>query len=315
MPTAGELSKLVNGDFYGNLDTKITSINSIRSATKNDISYACSRNDIPLIKASLSAVIITNSYLSNYCKNNYIVVKNPKVAAAKISQFFSQKKALISANSIIAKTSIIGTNTNIASGCVISSNVAIGDNCYLFPNVVIMENVTIGDNCVISSGAIIGSQGFANALDENKKWHRVHHFGGVKIGNDVTIGANTTIDNGTFNDTIIKDGVRIDNLVHIAHNVIIGENTAIAAKTGIAGSTKIGKNCQIGGMVGIIGHLIITDNVIINATSTVNKNIDRPGTYTGFLPIMKHIKWKKIAYLLLKLDKIIKFLKIKPLKL
>ena len=131
------------------------------------------------------------------------------------------------------------------------------------------------------------------------------------IGNYVSIGANTTIDRGTIGNTEIHNGVKIDNLVHIAHNVIIGSNTAIAAKTGIAGTTIIGKRCMIGGMVGIVGHLTITDDVIVNATSTVNRSIKKSGTYTGFVPLMPHSEWKKMGLWLTKLDKIISLLKIK----
>ena len=119
------------------------------------------------------------------------------------------------------------------------------------------------------------------------------------------------IDRGTIKDTEIHNGVKIDNLVHIAHNVIIGENTAIAAKTGIAGTTIIGKRCMIGGMVGIVGHLKITDDVVINATSTVNRSINKPGVYTGFVPLMYHSEWKKVGMWITKLDKIATLLKIK----
>ena len=139
----------------------------------------------------------------------------------------------------------------------------------------------------------------------------IAHLGRVSIGDDVSIGANTTIDRGTIDDTVIHNGVKIDNLVQIAHNVVIGENTAIAAKTGIAGTTTIGKRCMIGGMVGIVGHLTITDDVIVNATSTVNRSIRKSGIYTGFFPLMTHSGWKKAGMWLIKLDKITKFLNIK----
>ena len=173
------------------------------------------------------------------------------------------------------------------------------------------EDSQIGRNCVISPGAVIGSEGFGNARDADKKWSPIAHLGNVLIGNNVSIGANTTIDRGTISDTEIHDGVKIDNLIHIAHNVIIGKDTAIAAKTGIAGTTIIGKRCMIGGAVGIVGHLKITDDVVINATSTVNRDITKPGVYTGFVPLMLHSEWKKVGIWLTKLDKIATFMKIK----
>ena len=178
-------------------------------------------------------------------------------------------------------------------------------------NVTIQQGSIIGNNCIISSGVVIGSEGFGNARDIDNKWRTIAHLGNVCIGNNVSIGANTTIDRGSISNTEIHDGVKIDNLIHIAHNVIIGENTAIAAKTGIAGSTIIGKRCMIGGAVGIVGHLKITDDVVINATSTVNRNISKSGIYTGFMPIMLHSEWKKVGMWLSKLDKIANFMKIK----
>jgi len=137
----------------------------------------------------------------------------------------------------------------------------------------------------------------------------------VVIDSNVNIGANCCIDRGTINDTVINQGVIVDNLVHIAHNVIIGENTAIAAKVGIAGSCNIGKRNMIGGMVGIVDHIKTADDVIISATSTVNKDIKEPGIYTGIMPIVKHSRWKRIALWITKLDKIAKFLDLKRSKL
>jgi UDP-3-O-[3-hydroxymyristoyl] glucosamine N-acyltransferase len=199
----------------------------------------------------------------------------------------------------------------ISPNCVIEDEVSIGENSYIGANVTIQRECQLGKRCAILPGAAIGSEGFGNALDEQKIWQSIAHLGRVCIGDDVSIGANTTIDRGTIDDTVIHNGVKIDNLVQIAHNVIIGENTAIAAKTGIAGTTTIGKRCMIGGMVGIVGHLTITDDVIVNATSTVNISITKPGIYTGFFPLMTHSDWKKVGMWLTKLDKITKFLNIK----
>ena len=160
-------------------------------------------------------------------------------------------------------------------------------------NVTIQRECQLGKRCVILPGAVIGSEGFGNARDEQNNWQSIAHLGRVCIGDDVSIGANTTIDRGTIDDTEIHNGVKIDNLVQIGHNVIIGENTAIAAKTGIAGTTTIGKRCMIGGMVGIVGHLTITDDVIVNATSTVNRSITKAGIYTGVFPVNDAFKLEK----------------------
>jgi UDP-3-O-[3-hydroxymyristoyl] glucosamine N-acyltransferase len=317
--TLAKIAKIVDGVVVGDVDLAVKLIaptNQNNEKSIDSITYLSSQKLAHTLNNSCFGAIITTKELQNKCGNtNLIIVENPAVAIAKLSQVFAKNDPKIHKNLIISSSSTIGKNTHISANCVIGKNSKIGDNCYFYPNVNIMDNVIIGDNTTISSGVVIGSQGFGNALDKDKNWHRIHHFGGVKVGKNVTIGANTCIDNGTFDDTIIEDGVRIDNLVHIAHNVQIGENTAIAAKTGIAGSTIIGKRCQIGGKVGIVGHLNIADDVVIYATSTVNKDIKKSGFYTGFFPIIPHNKWKKIAFLLTKFDKIIKHLKIKTTKL
>jgi UDP-3-O-[3-hydroxymyristoyl] glucosamine N-acyltransferase len=253
------------------------------------------------------------------------VVDDVYLAFAKITHYFKKdvapangihssaktSQAIIAQNCTIGKEVVIGRNTTIGSNTVIEDNVTIGDNNYIYPNVTILQGCSIGDNVVVSPGAVIGSEGFGNARDDQNKWHTIAHLGNVVVGNNVTIGANTTIDRGTLEDTQIHNGVRLDNLIHIAHNVIIGQDTAIAANTGIAGSTTLGKRCMIGGMVGIVGHLNICDDVIVNAKSTIDKDIKAPGMYTGILPLMPHKQWQNVGLWLVKLDKIVKYLNIK----
>ena len=324
--TLEEIAKLVDGSILGNPSKEINSVNSLDNADSDQISYAVSDKYKKSLSCSSAGAIIVNKSLKKHCNTNAIIVKNVYLAYAIISNKFqlnqdinnmkyaseqNYPKTKIAANCFIGQNVNIGTKTPIHQNCVIEDNVSIGNNCLIEPNVTIQRGSRIGDNCVISPGAVIGSQGFGNAIDANKKWNSIAHLGNVSIGNDVSIGANTTIDRGSITDTEIHNGVKIDNLVHIAHNVIIGEDTAIAAKTGIAGSTTIGKRCMIGGAVGIVGHLSITDDVIINATSTVNRNITKSGTYTGFIPIMLHSDWKKVGIWLTKLDKIASFMKIK----
>ncbi|MBT3440104.1 MAG: UDP-3-O-(3-hydroxymyristoyl)glucosamine N-acyltransferase, partial [Gammaproteobacteria bacterium] len=278
-----------------------------------------------LINSNAGAIIINKS-LKQLCNTDAIVVDNVYLAYSVITQkfrsiqdveHFSYGYQLSYPGSNIARSSLIGQNVNIGNNStigansVIEDNVTIGSNSFIEANVTIQKGCQIGDNCVISPGAVIGSEGFGNARDANQKWRAIAHLGNVLIGDNVSIGANTTIDRGTISDTEIHNGVKIDNLIHIAHNVVIGEDTAIAAKTGIAGTTIIGKRCMIGGAVGIVGHLKITDDVVINATSTVNRDITKPGVYTGFVPLMLHSDWKKVGIWLTKLDKIATFLKIK----
>ena len=323
--TLYEITNLIDGSFNGDESKEIYGLNSLENADLNEISYAVSLKYKDALINSKAGSIIVNDELKELCNTNAIVVKDVYLAYSILSHKFKQSQSVnnlsfgnevnfpntqIASSSLIGKNVEIGSETIIHHNCVIEDNTSIGQGCLIESNVTIQHGSIIGDNCIISPGAVIGSEGFGNARN-NKKWSSIAHLGNVSIGNNVSIGANTTIDRGSMSNTEIHDGVKIDNLIHIAHNVIIGEDTAIAAKTGIAGSTKIGKRCMIGGAVGIVGHLNIADDVVINATSTVNRNISKPGIYTGFMPIMLHSEWKKVGMWVSKLDKIASFLKIK----
>ena len=321
-----KIAELIGATIIGDSTTEIRGISTLKDANVNQISYAVSEKYRKALIDSNAGAVIVNENLKQYCKTNAIIVKDVYLGYSILSHKFKEiqnikdlkqgnevkfPKSKIAPSSLIGKNVSIGSNTKIYPNCVIEDNSVIGDNCLIESNVTIQRGSIIGNNCIISPGAVIGSEGFGNARDIDKKWNPIAHIGNVSIGNNVSIGANTTIDRGSLTNTEIHDGVKIDNLIHIAHNVTIGEHTAIAAKTGIAGSTTIGKRCMIGGAVGIVGHLKITDDVVINATSTVNRDILKPGIYTGIMPIMPHSEWKKVGIWLTKLDKIASFMKIK----
>ena len=323
--TLNEIANLINGYIEGDDSKEIYGLNSLENADFNQISYAVSEKYKDAMINSAAGAIIVNEGLKDCFNTNTIVVKDAYLAYSILSHKFKQSQnadnlsfgnevnypnSQIASSSLIGKNVEIGPKTIIHHNCIIEDDTIIGQGCLIESNVTIQHGSIIGDSCIISPGAVIGSEGFGNARNI-KKWSSIAHLGNVFIGNNVSIGANTTIDRGSMSNTEIHDGVKIDNLIHIAHNVIIGEDTAIAAKTGIAGSTKIGKRCMIGGAVGIVGHLNIADDVVINATSTVNRNISKPGIYTGFMPIMLHSEWKKVGMWVSKLDKIASFLKIK----
>ena len=326
--TLEEISKLIDASVHGEPSKEILGISTLADANSDQISYVVSKKYKELLINSNAGAIIVDESLKDQCSTNVLLVKNVYLAYSilthkfkylqNINHFHSRLELInsytdvdISPSCIIGRNVVIGENSTIGANCVIGDNVNIGKNSRIESNVTIQHGSQIGKNCFISPGAIIGSEGFGNARDKNNKWHSIAHLGNVIIGHDVSIGSNTTIDRGSIDNTEIHNGVKIDNLVHIAHNVIIGEDTAIAAKSGIAGTTIIGKRCMIGGMVGIVGHLTITDDVIVNATSTVNRNITKPGVYTGFVPLMLHSEWKKVGIWLTKLDKIATLLKIK----
>jgi len=326
--TLEEIAKLIGATIHGEPSKVILGINTLINANSGQISYAVSKKYKELLINSNAGAVIVDESLKDQCPSNVLLVKNVYLAYSILTHKFKYLQKIndlqlasevldsfndvdISPSCIVGKNVFIGRNSFIGANCVIEDNVNIGKNSRIESNITIQNGSQIGKNCVISPGVIIGSEGFGNARDVDNKWYAIAHLGNVIIGDDVSIGANTTIDRGSIDNTEIHSGVKIDNLVHIAHNVIIGSDTAIAAKTGIAGTTVIGKRCMIGGMVGIVGHLTITDDVIVNATSTVNRNITKPGIYTGFVPLMLHSEWKKVGIWLTKLDKITTLLKIK----
>jgi UDP-3-O-[3-hydroxymyristoyl] glucosamine N-acyltransferase len=324
--TLKEISELVGGSIEGNPSKLIHGIGTLDSANSSQIAYAVSEKYKDSLKNSNAGTIIINNNLKRFCQNDAIIVDNVYLAYSILTHKFKVTQNIehfnygnqldypdsnVATSSLIGKNVQVGKSSNIGANCVIEDNVSIGFNTIIEPNVTIQKGCQIGNNCVIAPGVVIGSEGFGNARNSDKKWIAIAHLGKVIIGNNVSIGANTTIDRGSISDTEIHDGVKLDNLIHIAHNVVIGEDTAIAAKTGIAGTTIIGKRCMIGGAVGIVDHLKITDDVVINATSTVNRDITKSGIYTGFVPLMLHSEWKKVGIWLTKLDKIATFMKIK----
>jgi len=306
--TLEEISIKTKSEYLGDGTKNITGLCSQNSPSLEKILFVSNKQNIPH-EPEKFGVILTSQLLKNYFKGcNLLLSSDPKLCFAILTDLFKEKKMThtsIPDSSFISENSMIGENFKLGHNTVIEDNVSIGDNVTIGHNVSIHRNTHIGSNVFIDSGTVIGSEGFGNTFS-GEKWFHIYHLGSVIIKDNVSIGANCTIDRGTIDSTIISNGVIIDNLVHIAHNVKIGEHTAIAAKVGIAGSSVIGKRNMIGGMVGIIDHIKTADDVIVSATSTVSKDIKEPGTYTGIMPISKHFKWKRIAILLSKLDKIAK---------
>ena len=193
-------------------------------------------------------------------------------------------------NVVIGKNVVIGENVTFYPGCVIGDGVSIGDESLLYPNVVVYQNCLIGRRAVIQAGAVIGGDGFGFAKDGDR-WVKIPQIGRVLIGDDVEIGAHTSIDRGALDDTVIGNGVKLDNQIQIAHNVTIGEHAAMAGCVGVAGSTKIGRRCTVGGAGMIVGHLDLADDVHISAGTMVTKSPRKPGQYTSIFPLEAHEEW------------------------
>ena len=309
-------------------DVLITGLASLENANRGDISFVANmRHAKSLAECNATAVIMPRGYENDY-SGVCVFSKDPYLSYAKLSKWFdtSVKRpvgvhptAILAADAIIGADVSLGPNVVIESevlisdGCQIGANTFIGArsrvgaNCLIESNVSIYHDVLIGDSVTIHSGAVIGSDGFGFAPNGEGGWQKIYQLGGVSIGDRVEIGACSTIDRGALDDTIIGDGVILDNHVMIAHNVRVGDNTAMAAFAGIAGSAKIGKNCFFAGDAACLGHLEVTDNVQITARSYVTKSIKKSGSYSnGGLPLMESRKWRRNAVNFGKLAKIVK---------
>ena len=196
----------------------------------------------------------------------------------------------------------------IDAGVVVGHDAVIGQDTHLARNVTICHGVSIGERVIIHCGAVIGCDGFGNAR-ESGRWHKIAQIGSVIIGNDVEVGSCTCIDRGALGNTVIGDGVRLDNLIQVAHNVVIGKNTAIAASVGISGSTRIGENCTIAGAAGFAGHIEIADNVHIGGMAMVTRSISTPGAYASGTGFMEARDWRKNVIRFRQLDDLAKRIK------
>ena len=313
--TSSDLIKQLGGELIGDSNILINSVASLESANKNSASFFNNSKYLHLLKNTKAALVVLNKESVALRVGACIVVDNPYLYFAKISQLLNPIKILkkeihksaiihptcklgkdiyIGPNVIIEENVSIADGVNVHAGVIIESDNIIGSHSTIHSNVVIKTNTIIGKNCTLYAGAVIGSDGFGYAKD-NDKWLAIPQIGKVVLGDNVDIGSNSTIDRGALDDTIISSGVKIDNLVQVGHNCTIGENTIIAGCVGIAGSAKIGKNCAIGGAAMILGHLSITDNVTISPGSMITRSIKKPGTYTALMPFQDHEAWLKTA--------------------
>ena len=318
-----ELAEIVGATVHGDTDVIISGIATLELAKQSELSFFTNRKYHKFLLTTQASIVILHPDDVDSCPTNAILSDDPYLAYAKIATWLTQdeqKKIQIASSAIIAANVTIGKNTNIeahvvigegtkignnvrlSAGCVIGDNVNIANGTIIYPNASIYSNVIIGENTIIHSGAVIGSDGFGIANDKGQ-WFKVPQLGTVIIGDNVEVGANTTIDRGAIEDTVIENGVKLDNLIQIAHNVRIGENTAIAGCVGIAGSSTIGKHCAIGGGSGILGHLTIADHVHITATSLVTKSINESGVYSSGTPLQENAQWHKNFIRFKQLDK------------
>lgn len=232
-------------------------------------------------------------------RGSCIVVDDPYLYFAKVTQLWKSHlsgalKPAIHPTAVVDEGATVHPDAYIGPLCVIECGAKVGAGSILKSRVTLGENCRIGERCIIHSGVVIGADGFGFAKNANA-WEKIEQLGGVQIGNDVEIGANTCIDRGAIKDTIIGNGVKLDNLIQIGHNVRIGDHTAIAGCAGVAGSASIGAGCTLGGGAIVLGHLTLADEVHVSAASIVTRSILKPGHYTGIFPLDENINWEKNA--------------------
>lgn len=324
--TLGQLAELTGAQLRGPADHLVAGVATLAAAGPEQIGFLANPKYRELLGTTSAGAVIVSSDDSKAWQGPALVSSNPYLVFARISALFAGEENPvpgIHASAVVDSTARISPGASIAAGAYIGAHVEIEDGVSIGPNstveansgigagsklvanVTICRGVRIGKRCLLHPGVVIGADGFGQARDGDR-WVKVPQLGSVRIGNDVEIGANTTVDRGALEDTIIEDGVKLDNQIQVAHNVHIGANTAIAGCTAIAGSSVIGKRCMIAGGVGIAGHLEIADDVTVLAMTLVTHSIREKGVYSGSHPMEDVKSWRRNSVRLRQLDDIAK---------
>jgi UDP-3-O-[3-hydroxymyristoyl] glucosamine N-acyltransferase len=317
-----EIAAQLGGEVLGDGDVVVSRMASLASAGAGDLSFLSDEKYRPLLAATGATAVVVGEAGRQLTTLPRIVTSNPYAYFARVSTLLNPEDAVepgihasavihptariadsaaISAYCHIGRDVFVGTGVIIGPGCVIGDGVVIGEGSRLHANVTIYYGCELGKNCVLSSGVVIGADGFGYA-EENGRWVKIPQVGRVVLGDAVEVGANTTIDRGALDDTVIEEGVKLDNLIQIGHNCRIGAHTVIAGCVGIAGSARIGRHCRVGGAAMILGHLEVADHVTISPGSMITRSLGKADTYTALMPFQSHAKWLKTAAQIRHLD-------------
>jgi UDP-3-O-[3-hydroxymyristoyl] glucosamine N-acyltransferase len=317
--TLREIAERLGGELIGDGARRIDSIGPLESATASTISFLSNpRYDKQLAASQAGCVIVAPAFRdAATARGAAIVTPDPYLYLAHLTQWWAARTrppqangvhptALVDASASIGDDVAIGAfavveaDASIGAGASIGAHGFVGRGCrigsatQLRPRATLLAGSVIGERGIVHTGAIIGADGFGFAPDQGR-WVKIEQLGVVRIGDDVEIGANTCIDRGALGDTVIGDGVKIDNLVQIGHNVRIGEHTAIAGNVGIAGSATIGAHCMLGGGAGVNGHVTLADHVVVGGATQISRSIAKPGFYSGSFPFDDNASWEKNA--------------------
>ena len=297
----GSIVELLGGELQGDASLEIEGLASLESATPQQLSFLSHPKYQNQLAASSAACVIVSPQMraAALARGACIVTEQPYLYFARVSQLWKKSlpKAVrpqIHPSAVIDPEAFVHPRACIGALCVIENGASVGADTVLKSRVTVGENCSIGERCLLHSGVVIGADGFGFAPNAGA-WEKIEQLGAVRIGNDVEIGANTCIDRGALQDTVIEDGVKLDNLIQIGHNVHVGQHTAMAGCVGVAGSATIGAQCTLGGGAIVLGHLALADGVNISAASVVTRSLRKPGHYTGMFPIDDNAAWEKNA--------------------
>lgn len=295
MYTLAELADRLGLAVAGNAQRNIAGLASLPEAGPSDLSFFNNPQYLPALHRTRAGAVILSADSVDLCPSDCLVAEEPYLAFARASALFSAPQvATIHSTAVIEPDAELGDNVSVGAGAYVGHGAVIGANSVIHANAVIYRGVIIGRDCTVHSQAVLGADGFGFARGP-EGWEKIHQQGGLRLGDRVEIGAGTTIDRGTLDDTVIGNGVIVDNQVQIAHNCRIGDNTAIAACCGIAGGTQVGANCTLAGGVGIVGHITLCDGVHVTGMTMVTRSISEPGSYSSGTRMAPTAEWRRSA--------------------
>lgn len=324
--TLGELAVRFGCSLKGNPDARVAHVATLQGAGADAVAFLANPRYRNQLAGTHAGVVVLHPKLADACPVPALLHENPYAAYARIATLLHPSpitppgihpaavvdpeatvstSASIGAHAVIEAGVHVGERVQIGPGCVLMHDAHVAADTRLIANVTLCRGVRLGERCLLHPGSVIGADGFGLA-QEAGEWLKVPQVGSVRIGNDVEIGANTTVDRGAIEDTIVGDGVKLDNLVQIAHNARVGAHTVFAGCSGVAGSTTIGQRCVFGGMVGIAGHLTICDDVFVTGKSFVSSSIRKPGYYSSGLTVDEAGRFRKNAARFNQLDKLVR---------
>jgi UDP-3-O-[3-hydroxymyristoyl] glucosamine N-acyltransferase len=308
--TLGAIVEALGGRLLGSANMQVSGLAPLQTAQPGQISFLSQARYQSHLAESQAGCVIVSPAFEAHVSNRLaaIITEDPYLYFARLTQLWKRAHhqsdgPRIHPSAVISTEALIAADVVIGPLCVIERGAVVGAGTVIKSRVTVGEDCKIGARCILHSGVVIGADGFGFAPHQGQ-WEKIDQLGAVRIGDDVEIGANTCIDRGALDDTVIEDGVKLDNLIQIGHNVHVGRHTAMAGCVGVAGSARIGAHCTVGGGAVVLGHLRLADHVHISAASVVTRSILQPGQYTGMFPIDSNVNWEKNAASLKQLSRL-----------